>query len=205
VQTIASSSHSTTKVSALSNLDAYSPYPVPIQLKEVPVWRQAMKAAEKRMKRAEGVTPRPAATQEEVDKAAFTATCHPQVRCILLLAWLTAARVGCIRQLRRSDITLYQDGRLLVQFRRGKGAQFSGPYTVPTRCSNRRWFTKSRSSCRPFRIPRRFSRRRHLVAIATRAERLRRHCEWAMACWANVLSDAGPSKLWQSMEYPWRH
>jgi integrase len=49
------------------------------------------------------------------------------------LAWLTAARVGCILQLTRDNVTLV-GSHLTVQFRRGKGVKARGPYTVPTAC-----------------------------------------------------------------------
>jgi integrase len=48
----------------------------------------------------------------------------------VLLAWVTAARCGCILQLRRQDITLGPNGKLAILFRRGKGALVRGPYTV---------------------------------------------------------------------------
>jgi hypothetical protein len=50
----------------------------------------------------------------------------------ILLAWVSAARCGCILQLRRQDVTFTPDGRLSLLFRRGKGALVRGPYTVHT-------------------------------------------------------------------------
>lgn len=47
----------------------------------------------------------------------------------LLLGWLTAARLGCIRQLSKQHVR-WDDKTTSVTFHLGKGARARGPYTV---------------------------------------------------------------------------
>ena len=116
---------------ALSNLPMYCNCPVPILLSQGVAWRNAMRASTQRMKENEGVDP-PACPFESLAAAADTAT-EPWIRMALRLTWLTAARCGCILQIRRREVQYTaSDGALSVTFRRGKGVKFRGPYTVPT-------------------------------------------------------------------------
>jgi hypothetical protein len=57
-----------------------------------------------------------------------------KVQARMALAWLTAARVGCVMQLTTRDVLLNPQGDLTVHFRRGKGVKLRGPYTVHSKC-----------------------------------------------------------------------
>jgi len=114
---------------ALALLPAYRTCP-PIVLSACPLWRQAMRAAGIAAKQELPKQPVPA-SPAEVRKAVATEPCLPTAAAIIL-AWATAARVGCILQLSKEDVILQEDGSLSVRFRRGKGARVRGPYTVHT-------------------------------------------------------------------------
>jgi integrase len=89
-----------------------------------------MKAADKSMKESESVDP-PSCPFQCLSDAAEGA--EPWARAALQLSWLTAARTGCILQLKKHNLTYEAStGALKVNFRRGKGVAFRGPYTVPT-------------------------------------------------------------------------
>lgn len=115
---------------ALSHLPVYTDSPVPIRLVLSPAWRDALRNTEMRAKESEGQSP-PASTLHQV-QAAVSKCLNPETRVAMMLAWLTAARCGCILQLKRQDVALAPDRSLTVTFRRGKGVKFRGPYTVPT-------------------------------------------------------------------------
>ena len=114
---------------ALALLPAYRTAP-PIILSQCPLWRQAMRAAGIAARVELPRQPVPA-TPAEVRKAVSMEKCLPTAAAIIL-AWATAARVGCVLQLSRDDVTTQADGSLSVRFRRGKGARVRGPYTVHT-------------------------------------------------------------------------
>ncbi len=67
-------------------------------------------------------------------EAALRATRCINTSAAILLAWQTAARVGCVAQLRRNDVILHEaDNSLSVTFLRGKGALMrQQAYTVHT-------------------------------------------------------------------------
>jgi integrase len=102
-----------------------------VVLAGVPVWDQAMRAARRNQVEEIGSHPAPA-TEEEVVTLLERQEVDPSLRLAVLLAWISAARVGCILQLRRRDITVTGEG-CAITFRRGKGVLFRGPYTVHTR------------------------------------------------------------------------
>jgi integrase len=115
---------------AFTSLPIYSNAPWSITLSQAAAWKEAMAAAEKRRNEAEGRA-LPAASVDDVRQAMGA---DPAARAVLLLQWLTAGRRGCVLKLQRRDVQLEEDGGLRVQFRRGKGVRFRGPYTVPTKC-----------------------------------------------------------------------
>ena len=122
---------------AMAHLSMYTTSPSDLPLASTAAWRDALKAA--RIASHEWQTkPAPDASPADVADVVRTAESQ-QVAAQIALAWLTAARVGCILQLKRRDVTLgaVQDSGsapLTVQFRRGKGVRFRGPYTVHTSC-----------------------------------------------------------------------
>ena len=78
-----------------------------------------------------------AATFEQVDKTVHL--CHDlQVASAIMLAWMSAGRLGDITQLRHREIEFKESakGMFHVTFcvRRGKGVATSQPYTVSTLC-----------------------------------------------------------------------
>jgi integrase len=97
----------------------------------LPVWDQAMRAARRSQVEEIGSHP-PPAEEDEVVALLGKQEVDPSLRLAVLLAWLSAARVGCILQLRRQDVSVTEEACSLT-FRRGKGVLFRGPYTVHTR------------------------------------------------------------------------
>jgi hypothetical protein len=120
---------------ALSALPLYSDCPHPILMGRSPTWRAAMSSLGKAAKETASREPT-AAKEEEVFSALGRADAPTATA--LALAWVTAARLGCVLQLEAGDITLTPGEspeapwKLRVEFRRGKGVLFRGPYTVHT-------------------------------------------------------------------------
>ena len=121
---------------ALAHLQHYTDSPVPIHLGQSAVWVSAVRAADRGAKESESIDP-PSCPFETLDKAATHA--DPWKRMALRLAWLTAARMGCILQLKRFTVQVdgkaafLRTGRVRITFRRGKGVLArKGGYTVPT-------------------------------------------------------------------------
>ncbi len=61
----------------------------------------------------------------------LTGSAKLAVRAAIEMAWLTAARTGCILQLDVGDVHRHPEG-MAVTFRRGKGVLFRGPHTAHT-------------------------------------------------------------------------
>lgn len=115
---------------ALKLLPLYTRKMPSVALAEAPVWTQALKAVTRKANAEAGFQPKPA-TETDVERIARQAELPVSLRAAVLLAWLTAARCGCVLQLRKENVTLTDDA-LTVQFRRGKGVLCRGPYTVHT-------------------------------------------------------------------------
>ena len=115
---------------ALALLPLYRIATAPVLLNEDPVWRQALKSAALHAKEEAPRQPEPA-TLSDVRKA-ISLEKHLGVKVAILLAWVTCARVGCILQLRLSDLAWSDNPHLAITFNRGKGVRFRGPYTVHT-------------------------------------------------------------------------
>ena len=90
-------------------------------------WKSAARKADQATKEEECRQPI-AATLTEVREALRLETQRP-IRALIMLSWLTSARVGCSIQLQRRDIAL-NGSALKITFRRGKGVKVRGPYTV---------------------------------------------------------------------------
>jgi Arc/MetJ-type ribon-helix-helix transcriptional regulator len=86
----------------------------------------AIKAREERPKQA-----RPATT-DTIQRVVEQET-DLQLAAAIAMSWLTCARIGCISQLRKEDITIGEQNRMAVTFRRGKAVRSRGPYTVHTK------------------------------------------------------------------------
>ena len=113
---------------ALKALPLYSPGGQTVTLHEDVIWAQAAAAAE-REARGTPINQAVAATPQDMADAIGRAT--PQLGSLLTIAWATAARIGCVTQLRSEDVTLSDAGVLRVLFRRGKAVRLRRqPYTV---------------------------------------------------------------------------
>lgn len=98
-----------------------------LHLKEFPVWRMSLLTFGHRSKQELPNQPQ-AATWEQVRSAVETCKNDAQAMA-LLIGWLTAARLGCVRQLSKADVK-WSAQHTLVRFSKGKGARIRGPYTV---------------------------------------------------------------------------
>ena len=122
---------------AFSDLPLYTNSPVGWKLGESPFFAEAMKSLQLRANE-ESSAPQPAADASEVWRAVRLA---PDVatKVALVMTWMCAGRVGDVLKLQRREVTLAPDfatsGAVKILFCRGKGARFSQPYTVPTRCA----------------------------------------------------------------------
>ena len=115
---------------ALALLPMYLCVPHGILLKQDVVWQQTMQATARRAR--EEIPRTPKAMTPEILEATLAAERNEQRKAALILMWFTAARVGCILQLHKEDLTIHPDTSLSVTFRRGKGVKLRGPYTVHT-------------------------------------------------------------------------
>lgn len=116
---------------ALSSLPLYRHTPHPILLKQSVVWMQAMRACGRQARQELPKQPTPA-TWTQVQRVLRREASLP-VFAAVLLAWLSAARVGCVLQLAASDLEIHPDGTTSIRFRRGKSVLARGTaYTVHT-------------------------------------------------------------------------
>lgn len=98
-----------------------------VMLKDFPVWRMSLVTFGHRSKQELPNQPK-AATWEQVRQA--IAACKNDAQAMaLLIGWLTASRLGCVRQLSKGDVK-WSAKHTLVRFAQGKGARIRGPYTV---------------------------------------------------------------------------
>lgn len=116
---------------ALSSLPLYRACRTPILLSKDTVWTHGIRATARKA-RAELPQQPTAATWKEVEKCLRTERSLPTFVAVLL-AWFTAARVGCILQLTKADVTMHNDFTMSVRFTRGKSALLrASAYTVHT-------------------------------------------------------------------------
>lgn len=138
---------------AMQCLALYTNAAFSVRLQDSVEWAQALRAANKDAHEAAMVHPPKALTQTQYAQAMValgkeTNTAYLRARLCLCLAWRTAGRFGCIRQLNREDVEVAPNGDTTVCFRRGKGVQFRGPYSVlttlaPTEAAELRAFLSS--------------------------------------------------------------
>jgi hypothetical protein len=100
------------------------------------VMNDALNAATKEENTFVSRPPKPC-TKDTMKAAVTNAT--GAVKEQLILAWLTAGRVGDVLQLKQENVTLKPDA-MAVQFRRGKGVELGSPTrsTPPARLSGAR-------------------------------------------------------------------
>lgn len=105
-----------------------------IDVRSDPVFSAAYKRAQQNTRTAPQRAPIPLTKEvfTELVKEAMSA----EARCLLILSWYLAGRVGDVRQLDPEDVVfgdLKKDKReLSATYRKGKTIGFRGPYTVPT-------------------------------------------------------------------------
>ena len=102
----------------------------PILLRHAPAWTLALKAAARKAREQQGRQPK-AATDNHVKRVLRNTNIDKKTRAIILLSWLTAARVGDALKLRACDITIINH-HLTVTWHEGKTVAKRGPYTVTT-------------------------------------------------------------------------
>lgn len=128
---------------ALRILPLYRESAPSIFLSGDPIWAMVMKGA--RHSAVEHVPKQPkAASMADINKAikATAGLFKKNVRIIIMLAWLTAARVGCIRQLKSNDFEFnHRTKEVNITFRRGKGVRAREThYTVTTLLMGPTWW-----------------------------------------------------------------
>jgi hypothetical protein len=115
---------------SLAILPMYRDVAMPINLAELTIWRQLLRAIARKTK--EELPQQPlAATWVEVEQVLRSPSVPAATRAAIMISWFTAQRVGCVLQLDTRDCVLRQ-GRLAALFRKGKTVPFRGPYTVHT-------------------------------------------------------------------------
>jgi integrase len=115
---------------ALSRASLYTTSAMDFPMASHAVMKDALKAAKKEENTFVSRPPKPC-TKDTMKAAVTNAT--GAVKEQLILAWLTAGRVGDVLQLKQENVTLKPD-TMAVQFRRGKGVELGSPYTVHTAC-----------------------------------------------------------------------
>lgn len=116
---------------ALSSLPLYRACRSPILISKDTIWTHGIRATARKA-RAELPQQPTAATWTEIEKCLRTERSLP-IFVVVLLAWFTAARIGCILQLTKSDITVHSDFTMSVRFTRGKSVLLrASAYTVHT-------------------------------------------------------------------------
>ena len=118
---------------AFAHLPLYAPsFPTRVSLTETPVWTNACRRAD--LKAATEIPVQaPPVQKKDIVRVCETAA-SPEDAAYAALMWITAARPGCISQLKTEDIVWDTErDELAVTFRRGKGVQLrSQPYSVHT-------------------------------------------------------------------------
>lgn len=135
---------------ALRLLPMYRQDAPSIMLKHDVLWNQAVKGA--RIAATEHSPNQPvAATYDKLCAAIENCTNTrnaAQIRCILILGWSAAARLGCIRQLQVNDLE-FEGKNLHITFRRGKSVRARKThYTVTTSINNPAWLKELKAYLR---------------------------------------------------------
>ena len=125
-----------TAIGAFAHLPLYTDAACAMNLMFAPVWRTALRTAERECNQERPRTPQ-AASPEQIDRAVSSAP-NPSTKAMLILAWQTTMRLGDVAQLRRSDVVLSpapsnassRGLTMSVTFHRSKTARHRGPFTV---------------------------------------------------------------------------
>lgn len=116
---------------ALSSLPLYRDCKTGIKLTDAQIWKHGLRAAGRKAREELPQQPM-AATWSMVQQGLRSESSLPLFVAILL-SWMSAARVGCILQLSRGDVSLHPDHTLSIRFCRGKSVLARGSaYTVHT-------------------------------------------------------------------------
>lgn len=114
---------------ALAVMPLYFKGCVPVYLKRSTKWVKHLSHCSKKAKEETPSQARPMTVEEVAEAIEKFRTVNPEIAVALMIGWLTAARLGCILQLRMEDVQI-KDGRFAVTFKKGKGVKLRGPYTV---------------------------------------------------------------------------
>lgn len=130
----------------LSLLPLYKKGASRITLTQDVVWQQGMRTMQRACKEETPNQP-VAATLAQVYAMVDHYLVSPRVdiAVALLLGWVTAARLGCILQLKKNEVVFNEDKSLTVKFMRGKGVRARGPYTVHVTWLPQHYFNSLRS------------------------------------------------------------
>ena len=126
---------------ALGDAPIYTDYPDRVRLGESMAWRAAMRFVRQQMQEHQPEN-QVAATFNQVDLAVHRCV-DKQVSAAIMLAWMSAGRLGDITQMKRREVEFdetkpgSQMYRVTFRVRRGKGVAMSQPYTVNTLCPPR--------------------------------------------------------------------
>jgi hypothetical protein len=126
-----------TALGTLNRLSMYTDAVADMSLADTAVWKDALRAAKIATREFQTKPPHPA-TKENV-QVAITRQLEKgrkDIAAQIAIAWLTAARVGDVLQLKQENISLGSGptAKLDVQFRRGKTVRMKTAYTVQTTC-----------------------------------------------------------------------
>lgn len=121
---------------ALLQLPLYTNQTVAIDLAREPEWRQALSGA-RRFERETDREPPDRLSLEEYTQVHSSLRDYPAAQALLVMMWACAGRAGDATQLMVKGVH-FAEGippdsiRMQLTVRRGKGARFRGPYTIPT-------------------------------------------------------------------------
>ena len=110
-----------------------------IRISECQLWRAAVRAATIRS-RMQGIVPPMPMTYEQMEMAVRLESSLP-VRALLIVAWMTCGRVGCVLSVAKGELRLnHQTQTISVTFMRGKAAKMRCPVTVDSGKLPSKWW-----------------------------------------------------------------
>lgn len=127
----------TSLTGALSNLDLYSTSAHRVLLSLSSQWKAALAGWKLAAHQSKPIN-QCAATLIDMEEAIDTER-EPQVRALLMLLWLTAARPGDLLQLRVRDLEMEPNGRIQAMIRHGKAVKLRSVYTVKSSAEESPW------------------------------------------------------------------
>lgn len=112
-------------------LPLYRTGTAPVHLQNDPEWIAAMKSVAISTRESKPLQARPI-TLDDVHKVVNNCKSLP-IRVLVIIAWMTCARTGCVRQLLKHNIIFNEvEQTLTVTFTRGKVVRRKGPITLPS-------------------------------------------------------------------------